>query len=122
MIYFHDRDYDFDTMQPKAQGGKTYAIEPHSGIFPVDESLESAFEIKMLTIGVSKCHPKDIFCKKTGRELAIIDAKPTPVELEGITKIKNNYFLSFSCKELGSLTIVIKIDRLGAVKGFRIFR
>lgn len=122
MIYFHDRDYDFDTQQASAKGGKTYAIEAHSGIFPVDESLASAFEITQLTIGVSKCHPKDIFCKKIGRELAILDAKPTPVELRTVGKTRNNYILNFYCEELGGLTIAIKIDSLGAVKGFRIFR
>lgn len=122
MIYFHDRDCDFDTQRAQAKGGKTYAIEAHSGVFPADKSLELAFKIISLTIGVAKCHPKDIFCKKTGRELAIVDAKPTPVELRTVGKTRNNFILNFYCEELGGLTISIKIDSLGAVKGFRIFQ
>lgn len=122
MIYFHDREIDFNTFKPASKGGRTFAIEKHIGVFPIDESLASAFTTTMLTIGVAKCHPKDIFCKKTGRELAVIDAKPTEVKLMSIGKNRGNYILNFSCEELGGLTIAIKIDSLGAVKGFRIFR
>lgn len=73
MIFRHIREIDYDNyVEICPTGGMTLAVQELEPWFFAALKPGDFFEKK---IGVAKCHPKENFCKKIGREIATSKAK-----------------------------------------------
>jgi hypothetical protein len=86
-MFYHKRNYSMNKYLEScvaARGGSTFYLEEIPA-WLFDQLKEGDFFEKK--VGKAKCHPDDVYCKKTGREEALRQAKKVRLTVEDIREL-----------------------------------
>lgn len=99
MLFRHFRDTFWEIA---ATGGSTLAVQELEPWFFASLKPGDFFEKRF---GLAKCHPKDNFCKKTGRELAESKAKVKRFTVVKIVDTVDKREITFNVDGYGELVM-----------------